>query len=75
MTKAYRITELATMGPFKRSTIYNLIRSGDLVAKRIGRSTFVMAEDWAALIDKAPAVTPDRFRPRRRTAIAASASS
>lgn len=54
MTKAYRVSDLVANGPLCRSSIYNMIRRGDLRAKKIGRATIITAEDWQAMLDHAP---------------------
>jgi predicted DNA-binding transcriptional regulator AlpA len=53
---AYSIGELAASGPVGRSTIYNAIAAGRLRAKKIGRRTIVLDEDWRAFLTDAPIV-------------------
>ncbi|MDP4022064.1 hypothetical protein Q8W71_05480 [Methylobacterium sp. NEAU 140] len=48
------MADLVKNGPLCRSTIYNMIRDGRLVARKVGRSTVVMAEDWKAMLEGAP---------------------
>jgi hypothetical protein len=54
---AYSIGELAACGPVGRSTIYNAIAAGRLRARKIGRRTIVLDEDWRAFLADAPIVT------------------
>jgi hypothetical protein len=51
---AYSIGELAACGPVGRSTIYNAIAAGTLRARKIGRRTIVLDEDWRAFLTDAP---------------------
>jgi hypothetical protein len=53
---AYSIGELAACGPVGRSTIYNAIAAGRLRARKIGRRTIVLGEDWRAFLTDAPIV-------------------
>ncbi|HYZ41926.1 MAG TPA: hypothetical protein VE687_15080 [Stellaceae bacterium] len=69
---AYSIGELADKGPIRRSSIYNQIASGRLRARKIGRRTVVLDEDWRAFLASAPvmaaansAAAPNAL-PRRR---------
>ena len=71
---AYSIGELAACGPVGRSTIYNAIAAGRLRARKIGRRTIVLDEDWRAFLTDAPIVArlnppaslDDAASPRRR---------
>ena len=51
---AYRIKELAKDGPFGRSKLYVLIRQGKLRAKKLGRATIVLDEDWRECLKNLP---------------------
>ena len=51
---AYTIDELARMGPIRRSKIYESIATGDLIARKSGRRTFVMASDFEAFLEARP---------------------
>lgn len=53
---AYRINELAEIGPFGRSFIFDRIRDGSLVAKKAGRTTVILASDWQAFLASLPAI-------------------
>ena len=55
---AYSIDELAKKGPIRRSSIYNQIAAGTLRARKIGRRTIVLDEDWRAFLDSAPVIPP-----------------
>ncbi|TXN75096.1 helix-turn-helix domain-containing protein [Methylobacterium sp. WL18] len=65
MIKAYRVSDLVAEGLICRSTIYNLIRRGDLRAKKIGRATVVTADDWQAMLDRAPVAQLGARRPEQ----------
>lgn len=71
MTKAYRVSDLVAEGLICRSTIYNLIRRGELRAKKIGRATIVTAEDWEAMLDRAPVAELGTRRPEQPGAASA----
>lgn len=55
---AYSIRELANEGPIGRSSIYNQIAAGRLRARKIGRRTVVLDEDWRAFLADAPVIAP-----------------
>jgi len=55
---AYSIRELANDGPIGRSSIYNQIAAGRLRARRIGRRTIILDEDWRAFLASTPAIAP-----------------
>jgi hypothetical protein len=55
---AYSIGELADKGPIRRSSIYNQIAAGRLRARKIGRRTVVLDEDWRAFLASAPVIAP-----------------
>ena len=54
---ACSIGELADKGPIRRSSIYNQIASGRLRARKIGRRTVVLDEDWREFLVGLPAVS------------------
>jgi hypothetical protein len=54
---AYSIGELANKGPIRRSNIYNQIASGRLRARKIGRRTIILDEDWQAFLASTPVMT------------------
>lgn len=43
---AFRIQELVASGPLSRSALYDLIKMGQLPARKCGRSTIILAADW-----------------------------
>jgi hypothetical protein len=55
---AYSIRELAKNGPIGRSSIYNQIAAGRLRARKIGRRTVILDEDWQAFLASTPAMAP-----------------
>ena len=55
---AYSIGELADKGPIRRSSIYNQIAAGRLRARKIGRRTIILDEDWRAFFAGTPIVEP-----------------
>ena len=55
---AYSIRELAKNGPIGRSSIYNQIAAGRLRARKIGRRTVILDEDWRAFLTAAPPLEP-----------------
>jgi hypothetical protein len=55
---AHSIRELAKNGPIGRSSIYNQIAAGRLRARKIGRRTVILEEDWRAFLASTPAMAP-----------------
>jgi hypothetical protein len=55
---AYSISELANKGPIRRSSIYNQIAAGKLRARKIGRRTVILDEDWRAFLESTPVIAP-----------------
>lgn len=53
---AYRIAELAEMGPLGRSSIYIAIKNGRLVARKLGGATIILKADWERFLNEAPKV-------------------
>jgi hypothetical protein len=51
MPTSFSILELAANAGVSRSTLYNEIRAGRLVVRKIGRRTIVSAADAAAWFD------------------------
>ena len=52
--QAFSISELAAVGPLSRSLIYKAIRDGNLVARKVGDRTIVLAADWDAFLQALP---------------------
>jgi len=57
--KAFSISELAAVGPLSRSHIYKEIRQGNLIARKVGDRTIVLAADWDAFLQALPKVGVD----------------
>lgn len=55
MREAYRIAEIARPnGPVSRATLYREIAAGRLPARKLGRATLVMHEDWSRFLEAMP---------------------
>lgn len=55
---AYSIDELAKAGPLRRSSIYNAITRGELIAQKVGRRTIITHKNWEAFLEGCPVVVP-----------------
>jgi hypothetical protein len=55
---AYSIAELAEDGPVGKSTLNSEIAAGRLVARKIGRRTIIIADDWRSYLAGLPRITP-----------------
>lgn len=53
---AFRIDELAKAGPLGRSRLYEEIRAGRLIARKAGKSTFILADDWQRYLAELPQI-------------------
>lgn len=51
---AYKIDELAKRGPFCRTLLFRAIRDGKLRAKKFGRSTIVLHDDFMSFLQALP---------------------
>jgi hypothetical protein len=51
---AFGIDDLEEASGFGRSTIYEQIKAGNLRARKLGRRTFVMADDAKAWLESLP---------------------
>ena len=49
------ITQLAKDEGLSRGKIYEAIKSGQLPARKLGRKTMVLTEDWQSFVRKLPA--------------------
>jgi hypothetical protein len=58
MPRTFRLSELARLGPCKRSKLYVEIREGRLRAHKAGSSTFVYEADWLAFLETLPRLMP-----------------
>jgi hypothetical protein len=54
--RAYSINELASNGPEGRTTLFKAIRERRLVARKAGRKTIVLAEDYEAYLRSLPVI-------------------
>lgn len=54
----YTIAELDKIGPLSRSSWFNAIRDGLIVARKAGRRTIVMREDYDRFLKSRPAIRP-----------------
>jgi excisionase family DNA binding protein len=52
--RAYRIDEVCELTGLGRTSVYEAIKSGVLVARKWNRRTIVLAEDLAAFLAKLP---------------------
>jgi excisionase family DNA binding protein len=50
----YTIEELANSGPIKRSKLYEAIKAGELIARKHGRKTLVLASDYMTFLENLP---------------------
>lgn len=57
---AFRISDLVEAGPFGRSFLFEAIRDGRLIARKAGRTTIIMKDDWLAFLSAMPAVSRRR---------------
>ena len=53
---AYSIAEIIAMTGLGRDKVYGLIRSGALVARKVGRRTLVTAPDLRSFLESLPVV-------------------
>ena len=53
---AYSIAEVMALTGLGRDKLYGLIRSGALVARKVGRRTLVTAPDLRSFLDSLPVV-------------------
>jgi excisionase family DNA binding protein len=70
----YSIDQIARMGALGRSKIYAEIAAGRLKARKAGRRTVILAEDYRAYLEALPAMTGKTagINPPSRPQIAAS---
>ena len=57
--KAFTLPQLAADGPLCRSALYREINAGRLVARKSGRATVVLAEDWDVFLHSLPRLGVD----------------
>ena len=51
---AYSINEVTERGPFGRSTIFQEIKDGRLVARKVGRRTIILHNDFVKWLEDLP---------------------
>ena len=56
----YRVPEVAVILNISRSKVYELIRSGELRAKKLGSKTLILAEDANAFLANLPDMRADQ---------------
>ncbi len=56
---ANSIDELADEGPFGRSKLYQLIQSGDLPARKCGKRTIILRDDFISMLRSLPEYGPE----------------
>jgi excisionase family DNA binding protein len=67
----YTISEVCGLARVGRSYVYGEVRAGRLLARKLGRSTRILARDLDAWLSAAPVIAPSAApdaarRPRRR---------
>jgi len=60
---AYSIAEACAVGRAGRTALYEAIRSGELIARKRGRRTVILADDLRRWLEGLPAVTPNPSNP------------
>lgn len=60
MSIAYSITDAAKAAGIGRTTLYSLIKTGKLPARKLGVRTVILADDLEALMRSLPVVKEDR---------------
>ncbi len=55
---AYTVDEAARLSGLCRRSIYNRIKSGDLVARKNGKLTIILAADLRAWLESLPRMQP-----------------
>jgi hypothetical protein len=53
--RAYRIPEVCELSGLGRTSIYSAIKAGHLVARKFGRATIVLAQDFETFLRNLPA--------------------
>jgi len=51
---AYRVSEVARLIGVGRSKVFELIKAGDLPARKLGGATVILRSDLIAFLDSAP---------------------
>ena len=58
----FTIEEAVKAGPIERSKLYELINEGQLPARKLGRRTFILVEDYKRLLESMPTIQPPTGR-------------
>lgn len=53
-TLAYRVSEVARLIGVGRSKVFELIKAGDLPARKLGGATVILRSDLIAFLDSTP---------------------
>jgi len=56
---AYTIAEVCAVARASRTVVYRAIKNGELVARKRGRRTLVLAEDISTWLNQLPTVVPN----------------
>ena len=58
---AFEISDIIRpRGPFGRTSVYQAIKDGRLVARKFGRKTVILKEDWEAFLRGLPAINGNK---------------
>jgi hypothetical protein len=57
---AYTIEELLQIHPGGRTRLYDAIKAGQLIARKIGRQTIVLDDEYTAYLQSLPKIEPKR---------------
>ena len=53
---AFGISDLAEAGPLKRTSLYKAIQLGELKARKFGKRTIILSEDWVSFLKSLPII-------------------
>jgi hypothetical protein len=62
MHRGLTIAQVVERGPLSRSSIYQAIAEGRLVARKSGRKTIIFERDWEAFLEALPRIPPRATR-------------